>query len=192
MKKKINYFLISVALILLLTLFYVLAGPFMSLYGIKAGIEENNQEKLEQFVDFPELRKNIKTKVRKQIMDSLGFDLSDSENMLARFAVRFTDQMIDLGVDSAISPSGLSLMMTGNDLNDVMLGSKNTQDVKKDKKDFLELLEENKFHFTNDHEFVFIFINRENTETSYGGKTQLVFYRKGLSWKLSDVIFDAN
>lgn len=191
MKKTASFI---VVLLLLASMAYVVLGPFIALYGIKQGIDENNQAKLEQYIDFPELRKNIKNKVREQIMDSLGFDTDDTGNMLAQFAINFTDKLIDLGVDGAISPSGLSLIMSGNDLNDVMLGAKNknVEERRGGKKSFTELIKNSDFNYVNSHEFICILKDVEESENDKASSTELVFYRKGIHWKLSDVIFEVN
>lgn len=192
MKRKFVYLVIIVCVVSLSCLVYVALGPFISLNGIKKGIEEENQLVLESYVDFPVLRKNISIRAKKQFAESMGFDSSQTGNILANFAMQFAEQMIDVGVDAAISPEGLSLMMAGNDLNDVMLYSKLDKPVERKEKPFPEVIKESEFSYINHSEFEFSFKNqnRKGSLDSSPQKTTLVFYRNGFHWKLADVIFE--
>ncbi len=194
MNNKIKYLFGLLVAACLGVLIYVAIGPFISLHGVKKGIDEENTLILEHYIDFPELRKNVRIRARQQLMESMGFDLSQSDNVLARFAMEFADQMIDIGVDAAISPQGLALMMAGNDLNDVMLKSKLNQLEEPDEietKTFIDVLKNSEFSYLNHHEFSFTFKNENMKYESEGEKekTTIIFHRIGLKWKLSDVIF---
>lgn len=189
MNKKIA---ISFFLVLLLSGFlFVALGPFISLYGIKKGIDEENPQALESYIDFPELKINVKTRARQDLMESMGFDSSQTNNLLARFAMQFADQMIDIAIESVISPQGISLMMAGNDLNDVIVQSRLEKPEEKNLKNFQEVLQDSEFSYVSHQEFTFSFENQDvklNPEAE-PGKTTLVFRRSGFQWKLSDVIF---
>jgi len=189
MNKKIA---ISFFLVLLLSGFlFVALGPFISLYGIKKGIDEENPQALESYIDFPELKENVKTRAQQDLMESMGFDSSQTNNLLARFAMQFADQMIDIAIESVISPQGISLMMAGNDLNDVIVQSRLEKPEEKNLKNFQEVLQDSEFSYVSHQEFTFSFENQDvklNPEAE-PGKTTLVFRRSGFQWKLSDVIF---
>ena len=178
---------------------FVIAGPFISMLGIQSSLDSDNEESLNCYIDFPELQKNFKASISEQAQESLGF--SNNDGMLAQFAMKFTNQIIDIAVENAISPSGLSMLLSGQDLNELMVADRKEKSQNRsienqeqpvvgvfDKKEAPSVwvkITNSEFEYINHKEFVFYLEEIEDKDSV----TQLVFIRKGVWWKLSNVVF---
>jgi predicted PurR-regulated permease PerM len=201
MFKRKTLILVSLLLVLAFLSFSVVFGPFISLLGIRQAIAEDNASKLERYIDFPRLQNNVKLRVQDQARQSLGFEFSNSDNILAQFAIQVADQMIDAAVEGVISPSGLYLMMSGADLNDLMFQAVTEAESESEleaqgrqkNSDFggyFELLKRSEYQYLNHNTFVFSFSDIEGVSDSGNQKqTELIFYRSGICWKLGDLVF---
>lgn len=212
--KPINhkvYIPAGLALFACLVFLYLALGLFVSLYGIKKAIETKSPTRFERYVDFPELQNNIKQKYRKQAAKALGFENVEADNLLSRFALQLSEQFIDLSVQSLVNPTGLSLLLSGADINELVLNKagekvgesagvniqgndlsehqiepeqKNT--IAKSDASFLDLLEASRFSYRSHNHFIFEFDNKKEQDAGM----QMVFHRQGIRWKLINVIFD--
>jgi hypothetical protein len=103
-------------LVLLFMFMYVLLGPFISLYAIKQGVENKNTKVLARYIDFESVRGSAKKQVQKNIYASWGIDLTkkdEQRDMFTSIAYRFADKLVDTAVESAVSPTGIALLLSG-------------------------------------------------------------------------------
>lgn len=189
--KKSKIIIVSSIIIssVLLLLLIVLAGPFISLYGIQSNLDGKETEKLQRYIDFPVLQENLKVKIKNQTQDALGFEFSNSDNVLAKFAMQFANQIIDVAVDNAISPGGIAMMLSGNDLSEIISGKDESQKNKSPKqttKSIVEVFQESHFEYSDKNTFIFYLPNKEKSNKQAG---KLIFLRNGLRWKLSNIEF---
>lgn len=187
-KIKTRIILSSLSIIFFGLVFFVIAGPFISLYGIQSSLDKKQHQTLPRYIDFPMLQENVKLKVITQTQDALGFELSAGDNMLANFAKQFAYQIIDSAVTNAISPKGIAMMLSGEDLNEIIGGEKSQQDQQqiKNKKTTIEIFKESKFLYSDHQTFIF-YLPVQAQENQQPGK--LIFSRRGMLWKLSDIEF---
>ena len=93
---------------------YIATGPFLTLQGIKNGIESADMESLSDNVDFPVLRQNLKDQLNAQLSSTLTEDSDNWGTKLASgFATLFTDKL----VDNFVTPAGLSKLLSGKKIN---------------------------------------------------------------------------
>lgn len=194
-KTKVIILSLLTALVSLVLLLLVILGPFISLYGIQASLDSGQHKKLERYIDFPTLQENVKIKIIAQTQQAFGFEFSEGNNMLANFAKQFAQQIIDLAVENAISPSGIAMMLSGQDLNEIIMGTKQqnneshthtTQSEEPQKKTLVEMYKESHFTYEDHKTFIFYLPNKENINEHSG---KLIFSRRGVVWKLSDIEF---
>jgi hypothetical protein len=198
--KNFKIALLSLVISAILLCTFVVLGPFISMLGIQASLENDNEKALNRYIDFPVLQANFKRSMSAQAQESLGF--SSNNGILAQFAMRFTNQIIDVAVENAISPSGIVLLLSGEDLNELMVaGNKKTNQEDKQvdsvprkaqkisgSKDEIrawQKITNSEFNYISHNEFVF-YLKGINEKKSI---TQLIFLRKGIWWKLSNVNF---
>jgi len=180
----------SLLITLIGVLFFVIAGPFISLHGIQSNLGKGKSENLEAYIDFPLLQENIKVKIRKQAQSALGLEFTESNNMLAQLAMQFANQLVDVAVENAVSPAGIAMILSGKDLNELMF-NKNNENIAGNKetqladKSIIDLYKANRFDYVSHREFIF-YIPGEDVNAEQG---ELVFTRKGIFWKLTDVTF---
>ena len=98
-------------LLLLLILAVAYAGyPFLTLYWIDEALMENDKAAIEQLVDFPKLRADLKSGAKGQVMAKAG-ELAEKRPILGAFgevlSKLFAPDLVDGTVDSLITPEGL-------------------------------------------------------------------------------------
>ncbi len=170
--KKITW-LVGLALPLLL-IGYVALGPLITVYGIKTGIAEEDTKRLDNNIDFPLLRQNLKDQIGGAINKNTNGKSAD--NPLAAFAAGFAGKMADRVVDSFVTPSGLAAIMSGQKTD------KEKSDDKEDKPKKEKLFKDAKFSYDSLSQFSAKMINEK------GKEVQFIFQRQGLSWKLVNII----
>jgi len=183
----------SILITLIGVLLFVIAGPFISLQGIQSNLEKEKIENLEAYIDFPLLQENIKVKIRKQAQSALGLEFTESNNMLAQLAMQFANQLVDVAVENAVSPAGIAMILSGKDLNELMFNKNNemneniagNKETQLADKSIIDLYKANRFDYVSHREFIF-YIPGEDVNAEQG---ELVFTRKGIFWKLTDVTF---
>ena len=161
-------------LLLTLVVGYVAAGPYLTISAIKAGIVEQNSEKLSENIDFPTLRQNLKDQLNAVMMKKVTTDLKD--NPFAGFAAVFATKMVDVMVESYVTPSGLAASMEGKK------PSKNESDVSTPPPNKESLFNNARFSYDSTSKFSIWVPNDKGEEARF------VLQRDGLSWKLVNII----
>lgn len=96
--------------ILLLVLGYAVAGPFITLYHLRTAVAAHDQEALATYVDFPQLRENLKG----QLDDRLAARVPlGTDNPFAAFGMMLASHVVNVMVDALVTPSGLGHLMAG-------------------------------------------------------------------------------
>jgi hypothetical protein len=161
-------------LLLALVVGYVAAGPYLTISAIKAGIVEQNSEKLSENIDFPTLRQNLKDQLNAVMMKKVTTDLKD--NPFAGFAAVVATKMVDVMVESFVTPSGLAASMEGKK------PSKNESDVSTPPPNKEGLFKNARFSYDSTSKFS-IWVPYDK-----GEEARFVLQRDGLSWKLVNLI----
>jgi hypothetical protein len=149
---------------------YIATGPFLTLQGIKNGIESADMESLSDNVDFPVLRQNLKDQLNAQLSSTLTEDSDDWGTKLASgFATLFTDKL----VDNFVTPAGLSKLFSGEKINNGETPELSNMNNMFNNMSFA-LRSHNRFH---------ALVEGDNNKT-----VVLSLKREGLTWKLTNII----
>jgi hypothetical protein len=161
---------LGVAFVLLGFVAYVVAGPYLTLYALRSGVEARDAEAVAECVDFPALRQNLKD----QLQAALAKRIDPQQNPLAALAAGFAVNLADPLVDRLISPEGLAGLMAGQ--KPPLASSEPSPPPSPMKKP----LEDATYGYESLDEFVV-------SVPSAGGAIRFVLKRSGLSWKLSRI-----
>ncbi len=87
------------------------AGPYLTLYQLRAAIKAQDPERLADQVDFPTLRRNLKDQITARAAQATPPQWRD--NPLSALALGLGSQLADRAVDALITPPGLASLMAG-------------------------------------------------------------------------------
>ncbi|HOI16542.1 MAG TPA: DUF2939 domain-containing protein, partial [Geobacteraceae bacterium] len=173
MKKKI----ILLASFVILVIGYVASGPFITIYQIKSGLEQQDSEKLSDNIDFPTLRSNLKEQLNANMMQNVASELRD--NPFSALAMGLASKMTETMVDMLVTPNAIRSMVEGKNPLQHQKDGKDPQESTGKKSD---LFKNASFSFDGISKFSVRMTINENKEIRY------VLTREGLSWKLSNII----
>lgn len=86
--------------------------PYYAMWQIKTAAEEKDSDRLATYVDFPELRKNIKVQLKAdagQVLQKRLFDSEAGSSIGNIFGGFVADQLVDL----LVTPEGLERLLSG-------------------------------------------------------------------------------
>ncbi len=106
-----NKTVVFVGLFLVALLGYAAVGPLITIHQIKSAIEQQDSEKLSEYVDFPTLRTNLKEQLNSEVMKQAATQLKD--NPFLALGLAFSPKLVEGIVDSFVTPSGISNLMAG-------------------------------------------------------------------------------
>lgn len=172
MKKAV----ISIAGVVFVLVGYVAAGPYITLFQLKAGVEEQNSDKLSDNVDFPVLRQNLKEQLNANIMKSTMTELKD--NPFAALAIGFASTMVDNMLDSLVTPAGLASLMEGKKPQQKEVSGTSVKSTSSNGTPF----ENASYSFESTSKFLV------KVPDVTGEVVQFTLTRSGINWKLSNII----
>jgi hypothetical protein len=163
----------ALALIVVSFLSYIALGPFITMYQIKSGIVRGDSEALNENIEFPTLRENLKSQLNVSLMKKMASDLKD--NPFAALGLGLAGKLTDGMVDSFVSPAGLSALLEGNRPN------VNSQRLNENKEiSFTEFLRAFEYSFDSPNKFV-VWMKSED-------KAKFILSRQGFGWKLTNIL----
>lgn len=151
---------------------YTAAGPFITLYQIRAALEARDAGKLAQYVDFPVLRENLKAQINALILGELPAGVAD--NPFGAFGLALAGTLVDSLVEGYVTPGGLSTLLAGR-LPQQQAPENETE---------APAAPGAKPQFTYDSTSQFTVRLNISTERSI----RLVLTRTGLTWQLTNII----
>lgn len=154
------------------------AGPRLSVSAIESAIVEQDAQALADHVDFPALRQNLKDQLNAMVTKDTLTDAD--ENPFAALAAGFATTLVDSMVDALVTPRGLTAIMEGNDL------SWNGRPVETAQSDKEQLFNDARYTYDSAKQFS-VWVPGDA-----GEELRLVLQRKGLSWKLVNIIVPLN
>ncbi|OPY90531.1 MAG: hypothetical protein A4E72_00599 [Syntrophus sp. PtaU1.Bin208] len=175
--KKIAGFVLLVVIAVGL---YAAAGPYITLYSIKNGVEKSDPEKISRNVDFPVLRANLKEQLNSRIVS--GKALTSEDNPVARAAKRLVSKMADGMVDALVTPAGLTKLVEGERRKQ----DPNPDTASRSGEEKSRFLQNTSCRYESLSEF------SVRTKDDKNREIRFILTRKGLSWKLSNIILPAS
>ena len=101
---------IVMAILAVLAVGYLAAGPYLTAYQLRTAILEQDGEALPEYVDFPALRESLKAELNAAMIDGV-LDEEDA-NPFAALGAALAGLMIDRVIDAYVTPAGLRTLMT--------------------------------------------------------------------------------
>lgn len=167
--------IISSVVIVFLTVGFVASGPFIALSKLEQAIDTENKSLLYETVDFSLLKINLK----KQFNDYVNGN-EQGNSPLDGLLSSITSIFIENAVDALVTPEGFISMMQGSSL--AYNPKEGSVGNKPEKKPVRDVFEGATYSLDGINKFSVWVQNKQ------GEKSQFIFYRYGVTWKLVNVV----
>jgi hypothetical protein len=167
-----SFFVLSVIIIV----GYVTAGPFITIYQIKSGVEDQDSEKLSEHIDFTSLRTNLKQQLNALVAREAASGSHD--NPFAALAMGVAAKLVEGVVDTFVTSSGLANLMEGKK----PLQSEGSEQSAGSGTVRHELFKNARYTYDSTSKFS-VWVKDGN-----GGEIRFILTRDGLAWKLSNIV----
>lgn len=172
-------------------------SPFYSVYQIKIGVSENNTDKLSKYVEFSELRINLKGQLNESLEKKFSKRSVEPESRFGNLTVKFAKRFANRLVDSYVTAEGLGKLMGGDSKNKDQnnpkepAGDTSMENPEDDQKESrftlpsdgkLKLLKNARFSFESMNRF------RITMPTKNNRQIQFILSRDGIIWRLNNII----
>ena len=156
---------------------YVAAGPFIVMGQIRSALQQHDSEALSSHVDFPTLRANLKDQINAVVMKNAAQEFKD--NFVGTFGVALVvSKLVDTTVDSFVTPSALTSLMTGTPPRSDGAEPHQVSDQQ------AEPLRQARYSYDSVAKFsAWVKVSAADRD-----ELRLVFTLDGLSWKLSNIV----
>lgn len=166
----------AVALMCLL-LAYVAAGPWLTIRAIQQAVQTEDSRALSRQVDFPLLRQSLRTQLADALVREAGPGMQS--NLLGAIGLRAAGAAAGAGVDTLVTPVGLSALMRGQRLWSLAGGASPMRSGPDPTR--AAPLEDAHYRYQSPSRFT------ATVRDERGRPIEFVLTRKGLQWKLSDI-----
>tara|TARA_B100001057_G_scaffold380585_1_gene386321 strand:- start:268 stop:804 length:537 start_codon:yes stop_codon:yes gene_type:complete len=172
MLNKIKYLLIF---ILISIIIYAISAMY-SFHQLHKGIYYNDKQKIENYVEWQSVRRNVKNYINEEILNKtqnkdLLEELGDFEILLSGFAGKF----VEIAIDNYLNSDGI---------NSLLEKSKKKDEIPKPS--IITMI--GSFIIMENNGLNSFYITYENDGKNY----PIYFVRDGLKWKLTDIKFPKN
>ncbi|CBA16254.1 DUF2939 domain-containing protein [Xanthomonas albilineans] len=158
---------------------YVVAGPYLAIHGIEQALRQRDAAALEEYVDFPTLRVNLKAQFDDALLRRAGPDMQ--ANLFGGALLSLAGSVGGMSVDALVTPAGIGALLQGDALWKRASGDTVGGDTYAAPRPPQPLRQaEQRFESTS--RFV------ATVHTADGTPVQCVFTRDGLHWKLSNIL----
>lgn len=162
-----------------LLLGYVIAGPWLTMRGIHAAIEQRDTSRLERYIDFLALRDSF----RARIEDRLARETSALGGSIAGDLARGVfNQVAAPAVDGLVSPTGVAMLLEGRSLARRVTGADSQTGNQGEQPASYQPLSDARTRFESASRFT-----ATTHDPDTGQNTVFVFERQGLRWRLTDI-----
>jgi len=87
-------------------------SPFLAFNNLKDAAKTGDRDRLEEFVDFPAVRENLKSQIAASLMKSISADPKMRDNPFAAMGALLVPTITDRMVDSIVTPDGIAVMLS--------------------------------------------------------------------------------
>jgi hypothetical protein len=91
---------------------YLALSPYLALRGLRTAIESRDSAELEDRIDFPRVREDLKGQLNVVMLKKMGSELKD--NPFGVLGLALASKVVDAAVDSYITPTGLAGLARGD------------------------------------------------------------------------------
>src|SRR5262249_46729460 len=90
---------------------YFALSPYLALRGLRSALLSGDSVVLEDRIDFPRLRENLKAQLNVAMLKNTNSELSD--NPFSALALGLASKLVDAMVDSFVTPVGIASLARG-------------------------------------------------------------------------------
>lgn len=101
--------------VLLLLGWFAYNAPYRVVNDIKAALASGDQVRLEDDIDFPAVRENLKAQLNGEMLRRMGNNPELRDSPLAGLATLVAPSVVGTMIDNFVTPAGLTSLMEGND-----------------------------------------------------------------------------
>ena len=166
------------ALVALLLLGWIAAGPWIAIHGIRSAIEKQDAAKLSEYVDFPALRISLKQQIDDYVVRRAGADVQSS--LLGAMALRLASGASSTAVDALATPAGLAALLEGRNFWDRLSGRRASKDAYAAAPP-RDPLQGASYHYESLSRFSVVVPNADGEPVTF------FLSRQGLNWRVTDV-----
>ena len=156
---------------------YAAAAPYITVHQMKSAAKNHDGEGLSEHVEFPSVRQSLKDQMNAMLAKKMAEDEDLKDNPFAVVGAAFAGMMVDKMVDAYVTPAGITQLMAG-EKPQPLPGQGEEKSSGSDRTPWADA--------SMSYESLGKFVVR--VKGNDGGEGQFVLRRRGLSWKLTDVI----
>lgn len=171
--RKLVFAAVALACLLLA---YVAAGPWLTIRAIQDAVRTEDSRALSRQVDFPALRQSLRAQLSDAMVREAGANVQSS--LLGAIGLRIAGSAAGAGVDTLVTPVGLSALMRGQRLWSLAGGA---SPLRAPDPAPTAPLEDAHYRYHSPSRFT------ATVRDERGRPIEFVLTRKGLQWKLSDI-----
>lgn len=86
-------------------------SPFLSLQNLQQAARNGDRDRLDQVVDFPKVRENLKSKIGAQVLQSMRSDPNMANNPFAGLGALIVPAIADRAIDTYVTPDGIAAVV---------------------------------------------------------------------------------
>jgi hypothetical protein len=154
---------------------YVVAAPYITVHQMKSAAESHDGEALSEHVEFPSVRQSLKDQMNAMFAKKMAESDEMKNNPFAAFGAVLEGMMVDKMVDAYVTPAGITQLMAGEKPQAAQGEDASSSTARKP-------LSEASMSYESLGKFVV------RVKGNDGGEGKFVLRRRGLSWKLTDII----
>jgi hypothetical protein len=158
---------------------YLVAGPFITINGIRSSIKEKDSDRFSSYIEFDLLKKNLKEQFNAQILKATAAD--EEKNPLGMMVAGFASQVAEGLLDTYLTPSSIALLLEGEKPDRYRSSLDHQNSVQEET---AEPLKEYSVKFVS-HDRFYVY-----TKGSHDEEIKIILQRFGLDWKITNIIFD--
>ncbi|WP_242487845.1 DUF2939 domain-containing protein [Pseudomonas sp. TH31] len=156
----------------------VVSAPYVAVYQIRQAAQAQDTEALEEHIDFPRVREDLKEQVNASIMAKAKTELKD--NPFAALATAFASGIAEKMISTLVTPSGLVELMKGEKPGKLISGGGGSDKniTTRDNKPF----ENAHMRYEGFSKFVI-----EVPDKNGGAPSQFILRRDLIAWRLTGI-----
>jgi len=170
--------LLLLGLVVLLLAGWLVSGPYLTLRGLAAAIEQRDTSTLDRYVDFPMLRANLRAQMDDYVVRRAGPDVQS--NLVGALLLAAGQKLSGTAVDAMVTPTGIGALLEGHTLWKRASNDLESADAYAAPR-AARPLEGATHRFESTSRFT------ATTHTPQGAPVVFVLQRQGLRWKLVNI-----
>lgn len=153
---------------------YVAAAPYITVHQMKSAAESHDGEALSEHIEFPSVRQSLKDQMNAMFMKEMAKD-EMKDNPFAALGAAFAGVIVDKMVEAYVTPAGITQLMAGEK-------PKPGQDAESGRDSGRKPLEDASMAYESMDKFAV------KVKGGTGEEAKFVLRRRGIGWKLTEII----